>query len=569
MTRPGAAARALLIGVLACGSAGVKAQVDPPRPGAGQLLRELTPPPVVPPSDAATVPVPAAPRQVQPPLSGGPTFAVQGFRFTGLAPERARALLPLVERYVGASRTLADLEDAAKDVEVALQRQGLFLAQVYVPEQTLQDGVVVLHVLEGRIGDVKLEVDPGVAVSAALMDRFVDALRGNPPAERERIERALFALGDLRGIEVRSTLTPGATVGHADLTVKVAPGRRVAAVAEADNGGSVFTGRYRVNGSVDWLSPTGRGDSLSLKALVSTNGGVAFVRASWLTPVGARGTKFGVALSGLKYTLGGPKFDALDASGTGSAATLQLLHPLLRSRNRNLFVQASLDQRRFHDEVTDVGIDTRKGVTSYATFGVVGDWRDTWFGGGISNYSANVITGRLRFDDAADRIEDEEFYRTAGSYAKLALTAARLQSLPNGDHLYLSALAQFASKDLDSSEKQSLGGPSGVRAYPAPDTPSDSALIVGWEWRKPLAIQAWPGDWILGVFGDYGVGRQHESPRDEDVDNVRKLVSHGVGLTYASPSGLLVRGWVAVRGGTPAQSDDSRARAYVQLSQSF
>jgi hypothetical protein len=94
-------------------------------------------------------------------------------------------------------------------------------------------------------------------------------------------------------------------------------------------------------------------------------------------------------------------------------------------------------------------------------------------------------------------------------------------------------------------------------------------VIVGWEWRKPLKIEAWPGDWILGVFGDYGVGRQHESPRPEDDDNVRKLFSHGVGLTYASPAGLLVRGWVAVRGGTRAQSDDSRARAYLQLSQSF
>jgi hemolysin activation/secretion protein len=164
---------------------------------------------------------------------------------------------------------------------------------------------------------------------------------------------------------------------------------------------------------------------------------------------------------------------------------------------------------------------------------------------------------------------DEQNYQTAGHYAKLVLTGARLQALPNGDHLYLSALAQFASKDLDCSEKQSLGGPTGVRGYPSADTPSDSALIVGWEWRKTLAIETWPGDWVLGMFGDYGVGRQHESPRPEDDDNVRKLFSHGVGLTYASPAGRLVRGWVAVRGGTRAQSDDSRARAYLQLSQSF
>ncbi|MEP7283272.1 MAG: POTRA domain-containing protein [Rubrivivax sp.] len=540
-----------------------------PAPNAGQLLKELTPPTAAPAPGTDAVPAIVAPRRAQAPLSGGPKFAVRSFRLVGVTPERAQALLPLVQRYIGDERTLADVEDAAKDVEVALQRDGLFLAQVYVPEQTLSDGSVTLQVLEGRLGDVKLEVEPGVAVSPELMNRFVDVLRGNPLAERDRVERALFALGDLRGIQVSSVLTPGQKPGQADLTVKVAPGPRTALVAEANNGGSIFTGRYRLDGSFDWLSPTGRGDSLTLRALVSTNGGVAFVRGSWLTPVGARGTKFGVALSGLKYKLGSAVFEPLDASGTGSAVTLQVLHPLLRSRNRNLFLQTSLDQRRFHDEVGAVGLDSRKGVSSYVTFGVVGDWRDTWFGGGISNYSANVISGRLRLDSAADRVLDGQNYQTAGHYAKLVLTGARLQALPNGDHLYLSALAQFASKDLDSSEKQSLGGPSGVRAYPSADTPSDSALIVGWEWRKALAIEAWPGDWILGVFGDYGVGRQHESPLAVDTDNVRTLLSHGAGLTYANANGLLVRGWVAVRGGTRAQSDDSRARAYVQVSQSF
>ena len=42
-----------------------------------------------------------------------------------------------------------------------------------------------------------------------------------------------------------------------------------------------------------------------------------------------------------------------------------------------------------------------------------------------------------------------------------------------------------------------------------------------------------------------------------------------MGLTYANTRGLLVRGWVAVRGGTEAQSDDSRTRAVVQISQQF
>jgi hemolysin activation/secretion protein len=545
-----------------------QAQVTPP-PNAGQLMKELTPPAAAPSADRDALPTAPPPRRAQPPLSGGPRFTVRGFRLTGVSPERAAALEPLLQRYVGDGRTLTDLEDAAKDVEVALQRQGLFLAQCYVPEQTVQDGVVVLQVLEGRIGNVKLEVEPGVAVSPELMDRFIDSLRGNPPAERDRVERALFALGDLRGIEVSSSLTPGERAGMADLTVKVAPGRRTSLLVEANNGGSIYTGRYRLNATAEWLSPTGRGDSLSLQALASTNGGTVFMRGAWLTPVGSRGSKFGLALSGLTYKLGTDVFDPLDAHGTGSAVTLQFLHPLMRSRNQNLFLQVSGDRRRFRDKVDAIEIDARKGVTSYATFGVVGDWRDTWLGGGISNYSANVITGNLRFDSEEDRVLDQLFYQTAGRYSKLVLTGARLQALPNGDHLYFTGLAQFASKDLDSSEKQSLGGPTGVRAYPSADTPSDSAVIVGWEYRRALPIHVWPGDWILGVFGDYGVGRQHETPLATDTDNLRHLMSHGAGLTYAGPNGLLVRGWVAVRGSTPAQSDDSRARLYVQVSQFF
>ncbi len=564
--RLGAAPRMAVL-LIACGLPALAA-AQSTAPGAGSLLKELTPPAREAPPETA-VRMPDAPRALTAPLTGGPKLRVAGFRLVGIDPARQQPLLPLLTKYIGADKTLLDLQDAAKDVEVILQRQGLFLAQVYVPEQTVRDDIVELRVIEGRIGDIKLEVDPAVRVDAALMDRFIEDLRGHPLAERDRVERALFALGDLRGVVITSSLTPGQRVGFADLTVKVAPGKVALFGADIDNGGSIFTGRYRLGGSVDWLSPTGRGDSLSLKGLVSTTRGVTFVRAAWLMPVGARGTKLGFAASALRYRLGSPTFEPLDATGSGEALTVQLLHPLQRSRNQNLFLQGSFDHRRFEDKVGAIDLVSRKSATSYFTVGAVGDFRDTLWGGGISNYSANLIGGKLELKTAADIATDAAYYRAAGSYNKLVLTASRLQSLPNKDYLYLSTTAQFASKDLDSSEKQSLGGPNGVRGYPAPDTPSDSALIVGWEYRKQLPITFYPGDWVVAAFGDYAIGRQHESPLPEDTDNVRHLMSHGIGLTYANYGGLIVKGWVAARGSTKAQSDDSRARAYVQLSQQF
>jgi len=128
---------------------------------------------------------------------------------------------------------------SAKDVEVVLQRRGLFLAQVYVPEQTLSDGVVTLQVLEGRIGAVKVEVEPGVRIAPERLDRIVATLRGNPVAERELIERALFTLGDLRGIAVSTALTPGDKIGYADLVVNVSKGADLATTIDFD--GTVFS----------------------------------------------------------------------------------------------------------------------------------------------------------------------------------------------------------------------------------------------------------------------------------------------------------------------------------------
>lgn len=579
--RAGRWANGLVLGVLPL--AALAQQTNPPKeppnkPSAGSLLQQAQPSGAQAPALGRSPGELVLPRAVTPPSSGGPSIEVKAFQLAGLdalAPERRAALLPMLQKYTGPRKTLADLEDAAKDVEVALQRQGYFLAQAYVPEQQMVDGTVTLQVLIGRIGAVQIEVEPGVKVGPEFMDSIVARLRGNPVAERELIERALFTLGDLRGIAVNSSLTPGEKIGQADLTVKVTAAKGSAYSLEFDNGGSIFTGRYRLFANGEWFNLAGRGDVFSIRGQASTTGGSAFVRAAWLTPVNSLGTKVGVAASFLKYRLG-DSLEALDADGTAQALSLQFLHPQIRSRNTNLFLTASADVRKFDDKVSTYPLVIKKGVTSYVTLGAVGDFRDTIFGGGISNYSLTLVGGKLDIDTPSELDSDQgdNGFKTNGGYAKLGLTASRLQVLPNKHYLYFSLSGQYASKNLDSSEKFSLGGPSGVRAYPAPESPSDHGLIGSWEYRWPLAIESAPGDWVLAAFGDYAYGQLHQEPLtvpdgQKAPKNIRKLMGHGLGVTYGGANGLIVKGYVAVRGGAEAQSDDSRTRVYVQLSQPF
>lgn len=544
------------------------APTPPPNaPSAGSLLQQAQPPAVQAPA-LGQVPELQLPKAVQAPARGGPAVEVKGFRLLGIDEARAAVLLPALQKYVGPGKTLADLEDAAKDVEVALQREGLFLAQVYVPEQKLADGIVALQVLPGRIGAVKVEADPGVKVRPEVLDAIALQLRGHPVAERGLVERALFTLGDLRGIAVQSALTPGDQPGLADLTIRVLPAAASSHVVEFDNGGSIFTGRYRFFYNGEWYNAAGAGDMFSVRSQLSTNGGAFFVRGAYLTPINAYGTKVGIAVSLLKYDLG-DSLEALDADGKAGAFSLQLLHPVVRSRNANLFLTANADLRYFDDRVHAVPLRIRKGNSAYATLGAVGDFRDTLAGGAINNYSLALIGGQLDIDTASEYALDQsaDGYRSAGGYAKALLSAGRLQVLPNKDYLYLSLTGQWANKNLDSSEKFALGGANGVRAYPAPESPSDLGAIASWEYRRPLRFEWLPaGDWVFNLFGDYGYGELHETPLPSDKRNIRKLMGHGIGLTYGGPGGLLVRGYVAMRGETRAQSDDSKARAYVLIS---
>ena len=115
----------------------------------------------------------------------------------------------------------------------------------------------------------------------------------------------------------------------------------------------------------------------------------------------------------------------------------------------------------------------------------------------------------------------------------MQFAGSRLQLLPTRDYLFLAFSGQWASKNLDSSEKFSMGGPYGVRGYPSPESPSDCAVITTMEYRKQVPIEALPGDLVFSLFGDYGVARQHQDPLLTDVDNIRKLVSYGLGVTSA------------------------------------
>jgi hemolysin activation/secretion protein len=90
---------------------------------------------------------------------------------------------------------------------------------------------------------------------------------------------------------------------------------------------------------------------------------------------------------------------------------------------------------------------------------------------------------------------------------RLAYALSRLQRLTNADTLSLAVSGQVANKNLDSSEKFSLGGATGVRTYPQGEADGNEGYLASVELRHNLndALQA-----IL--FYDTGAIRINQTP---------------------------------------------------------
>ena len=136
---------------------------------------------------------------------------------------------------------------------------------------------------------------------------------------------------------------------------------------------------------------------------------------------------------------------------------------------------------------------------------------------------------------------DQATARTNGNYQKLGYNAARLQSVTDKVSLYGAINGQFASKNLDISEKMGLGGMYGVRAYPVGEAYADEGYIATLEARLllPKFSESMPGQMHLVGFVDTGGVSINKNPWTSS-DNSRTLSGAGVGLTWADYNNFVV-----------------------------
>ena len=566
MHRTPAAKAVVLFAVFALGVTAAFAQV---KPDAGQILRELKEPPREPPRPLEVLPRGDVPR----PALGAPELKLtpRGFRISGNTVFTEAELLGAVRDFVGKELDINGLNDAATAVRSYYRARGYFLAQAYLPRQEIRDGIVEIAVIEGRIGKLEVNVKEGTRISEHLIrDILATHLAVGQLITETGLEKPLLLVNDLPNAIVTSEIRPSQTVGAADIRVNVEQvPDLVNGFVDFDNGGSRFTGEFRLGVTLNVNSPMNRGDQFTVRAF-TTEERFLLQRIAYTLPVGPWGTRIGLSYLDFDYRLGkdfstppeqGGQGD-LKAHGYGASTSVFAFHPFIRTRNVNLIGQFAIEDKRLFDRV-DAFNDLTDTYIYNVKLGVVGDFRDRFLGGGLNSFNFTITEGSVDIRPEAKRTADQSPVgrKTLGPYAKYNYEFRRLQRISDNASLLLSLVGQAASKNLASAERFSLGGPSGVRAYPVGEAVGDNGWIFSAEYRDLVpGLKIRGGDLTLSGFYDLGHVRIEKDfvTGDAQVNNrnQRNLAGAGLGLSLGKDGDFLFRAAAAWRTENEAPTAD-------------
>lgn len=531
----------IIVFILICTFSGIAFAA--PIPGAGSLLREQQQPQQQLPD---RLPKPDEQAVERPPLDdSGIKVVVQGFRFSGISNMATDSELQAVlQDAVGSEHTLADLQKLAARLTDYLQKKGFFLARAYIPNQEITDGILEIAILGGRSdGDAVIRPQNQLRLrQGVLSDMVSGGVRPGEPLHYDKLERSILLVNDLPGISAKSILERGSVHDTTRVLIDVAEGPLLSGGISTDNFGNRYTGTWRGNGYLSVNDPFGIGDQLQLSMTGSEN--LYHGRAAYSAQLHPSGLRGGISFSSLYYKLG-RELKNLDADGHAETIGASLSYPLIRSRSFSLWGNAVYEYRMLNDYMADKLL--RNSNLHSGTLDLTANSFDNFGGGGFTNIRLAITIGSLEIGNNTSAQLDALAGRTAGGYGKLSYSLARLQRLADQLTLFGSVSGQLAiNRNLDSSEKIILGGPTGVRSYPLGEASGDEGHILTTELRYDTPLPPDFGDLQLIGFMDAGMIRLNHKLWPNAVTNAGNKNSYwlyggGVGLNYSYSDHLSLR----------------------------
>lgn len=350
------------------------------------------------------------------------------------------------------------LREKADVLQALYVERGFLLTRVIIPPQRIEDGNLVVEVVEGYVDDVLLENGDGVG--ARLAQDKLETLEGQRPLNIRKLDGKLLILNEVPGIAVTTLLRRGGELGAASMLVSTSrlPNQGFASFSNTGSdsiGPALLSLGYTIN------APLGRPGALDLSATVAGQSleELQAVSARYAIPIHNSGVILYLGGLAAQAKPGGVAAD-LDISSASSSLEARLRVPLHRTRSSGLYLEGGFVFAQTRTTALDAEISSDK-ILSYQ-MGFRGQINSYL---GQTNAQVLVIAGLPGFGalDAGSANPSVEGFEP--DFRKIIGQLDHVVSLTNSLSLLARVTGQWTDDRLLAGEQVAFGGPFLGRGY--------------------------------------------------------------------------------------------------------
>ena len=536
-----------------------------PQTGLAQTASEITPESFQPPQIRlqGAVVFTGEPGVQAPPGSENLSISIADVNLVDAFPELADANAAYQTRLTRGRIAVSEIFDATSDLEAAYARAGFVLARIVLPVQRLSDGGSLrVLVVDGFVETVEAPQAPTEV--RERLEEVTDRIVDKPGLTLRELERALLLAGDIPGVALGSALAAGQRPGGTVIALDPQY-RSVTGFFGFDNIVSDTLGNVFFNGGLEFNSPFGLGESIYFRASGAPSGYLGdeprlrTLAAGFALPIGSDGLLFNFEVTDSRTA---PDQPIAPTTSEFERFSFRLFYPWIRSRDRNVSTQISLDRTSDTQELTigDTTVPIYNDVLTVLRIGANASFRSA--SGANLQAGLNLSKGLDAFGSrGSEDVGTGTPLSRAGADAEFSkLVLAGTYQRPLGEQFALSVTgrAQVNFGDiLPTSEQFSIAGPDDLSGFDSGAVRGDNGWMLRSElaWQNEIALGGIPVVLSPYVFAAAGSVRR-EQPTIVEAARVDAF-SYGIGVDlFASGASVFQSGSLRIEYGR-GERDDS------------
>ena len=430
----------------------------------------------------------------------GPKVMINSVVVEGVTLISESVISGITSNYEGKETSLRGMQKIADLITDEYRAKGYATSRAYIPPQTMKDGVLVIRVVEGRLGSFQFRGNRYFKTS--LLQGKMD-IEPNGYFDYSALQRSMVYINEHPDRTARAVLVPGKEPGTTDIIIDVEDSYPFHVSFEYDNYGSRFIDNIRYAVILEHNNLLGFDDKAYAKIQDSESLGLQSVIGRYIFPL----------------------TPTLDIGGYYVYSRTRLLEDMKdigaggKAQIAGVFVNKTLIAKDDIDMRLNLGFDYKKVLNELASVQSSRDELRVFKAGldldTIDRWGRNVLTAEadigvpeiLNGMDAKDATSSRA--GAGAKFQKYVFNYYRLQPMPFNTSLLLKNSAQFTNHNLTATEQFQVGGASSVRGYPAAENSGDRGIYSAAELSFPL----------------YGLSRYMKVPlREERLYDALRLV---------------------------------------------